>query len=78
MYLDGKWGFVNSNFEIVIQPHFDFVGEIRTQKRACWRPEEFIHRVIWDNGICKARVGRQEVHINKKGEILSKYETVIK
>lgn len=76
--IKGKWGFVNSNFEIVIQPHFDFVGEIRTQKRACWRPEEFIHRVIWDNGICKARVGRQEVHINKKGEILSKYETVIK
>lgn len=76
--IEGKWGFVNSDFEIVIQPHFDFVGEIQTQKRACWRPEEFIHRVIWDNGICKARVGKQEVLINKKGEILSKYETVIR
>ena len=45
--IKGKWGFVNSNFTIAIRPQFDFVGEVLSQKRACWRPEEFIHNVVW-------------------------------
>ena len=69
--IKGKWGFVNSNFTIAIRPQFDFVGEVLSQKRACWRPEEFIHNVVWDCGICKVIFEGRELAINEKGEFLS-------
>lgn len=75
--INGKWGFINSEFVIVIQPIFDFVGEVHNQKRSCWRPEEFIHRVLWEGGVCKAQIKGKDVMINERGEILSNYEIAI-
>lgn len=76
--INNIWGFVNSDFEIVIQPKFDFVGEVHTQKRGCWRPEEFVHRVSWDKGTCQVLIDGKEAFINEKGETLSKYEVAIR
>jgi len=73
-----KWGFIDSKFILTIQPMFDFVGETQSQKRACWRPEEFIHHVKWEKGTCKVVVDGKEAVINEKGEILSKYEAAIR
>ena len=75
--INRKWGFVNSDFEIVVQPKFDFVGEVHTQKRGCWRPEEFVHCVSWDKGTCQVLIDGKEAFINEKGETLSKYEVAI-
>ena len=77
--IKGKWGFVNSNFIIVIRPQFDFVGDVLSQKRACWRPEEFIHNVVWIRGVCKAIYEGKKMKINEKGEFLStdkSYDTI--
>lgn len=76
--INNKWGFVNSSFEIEIQPQFDFVGEVHTQKRGCWRPEEFVHCITWEKGTCKVEIDGKEAFINEKGYILSKYEAAIR
>ncbi len=73
-----KWGFVNSGFDIVIYPQYDFVGEVHTQKRGCWRPEEFVHCVLWDNGACRVLINGNDAMINERGEFLSKYEMTIR
>lgn len=76
--IKGKWGFIDSKFILTIQPMFDFVGETQSQKRACWRPEEFIHHVKWEKGTCKVVIDGKEAIINEKGDILSKYEAAIR
>lgn len=76
--INGKWGFVNSEFIITIPPKFDFVGSTNSIKRACWRPEEFIHHVEWVNGECKATIDNKEIMINEYGEVLFNYETAIR
>lgn len=73
--IKGKWGFVNSNFAIAIRPQHDFVGDVQSQKRACWRPEEFIHIVVWNDGACKVNYEGKELIINEKGEFLPKDES---
>lgn len=76
--IDGKWGFVDSLFNIAIPPLFDMVGEENIYKSACWRPEEYAHTVKWVNGVCKIRINGKESAINEKGDILSKYESTIR
>ena len=76
--IKGKWGFVNSDFSIVIQPKYDFVGEIHSRRCACWRPIEFIHHISWENGFCKALIDGKKVLINEYGEPISSYELEIR
>lgn len=76
--INNKWGFVDSKLSIVIQPIFDFVGYTRSQKCACWRPEEFIHHVEWVHGICSVTIGNEQKMINERGQFLSQYEISIR
>lgn len=76
--IDGKWGFVDSLFNIAIPPLFDMVGEETIYKSACWRPEEYAHTVKWINGVCKVQIDGKESAINEKGDILSNYESAIR
>ena len=52
--INHKWGFIDCYLEIIVKPLYDLVGEYIEYQRACHRPLEYSHSVIWENGICKA------------------------
>lgn len=63
--INGKWGFVDDTLQTVIIPVFDFVGETIPVSRACWRPEEFIHSIAWENGHCRAKLNGTWIDITE-------------
>lgn len=63
--VNGKWGFVDNTLQIVISPIFDFVGDTMPVSRACWRPDECVHRVIWENGHCRAKLNGTWIDISE-------------
>ena len=76
--INHKWGFVDSNFRLVIQPRYDLVGDVRSKERACRYRLEFIHSVEWKDGICKVYYNGKESWINEKGEFVSTYAMAIR
>lgn len=67
-----KWGFVNSLFEIVIEPQFDYVGEdIEGEQLSCWRPPLSIHKTQWLNGNCCVVLNGKTTVVDEKDFISS-------
>lgn len=75
--INQKWGFVNSNFDIIIKPQFDSLGEIQEKECACKHTMVFTHVFSWNNGIGKVVLNKKELMISDRGEILSKNELEI-
>lgn len=76
-----KWGFINSLFQIVIEPKYDFESGVETSyydEDTLHIPDSKMYGLYWKNGTCQVVIDGKEAIINEKGEILSKYEAVIR
>lgn len=62
---NGKWGFVNAYFQIVIEAHFDYVGQDYDREKSCWQPPLYYHETQWNNGQCKVLQNGDYIIINE-------------
>ena len=69
--LNKKWGFINSNLKLVIQPKFESVGDFELKEWGCKFSMIITHLLSWSQGMCKVRFEGRERMINEKGEFLS-------
>ena len=76
--INGYWGFINDELEIICSPKYDEVGFERDIKvGGCHVPPCIFHQTIWHNDRLKVVFKGQETYINRQFEIDDYYKNLI-
>lgn len=62
---NGKWGFINAYFQVVIEAQYDYVGDDYDREKSCWQPPLYYHKTLWINGQCQVLQNGNFIIINE-------------